>query len=187
MNRTSVSVAPLVMALFWGTIATSQSASAQSRVVWSFNAMACEPAGAPISADLHDSLWGVVRFKEGKTGNIALICPISHELNAQLRSLRLTYRDGDGHEGPSVVSAAVRRVRRSDGYVATLLNGDVSSNDSNAPNSGPTRWATHQSGTSGRVMNHAPDTLNYYYYIQINLKRTDPNVPLAVMGVHLIN
>jgi hypothetical protein len=177
----------MVAAALFLAISASQPVLAQSSVVWSFNAMACQPAGAPIAADLHDSLAGTVRFKEGKTGNIALICPITHNVNTLLRSLRLTYRDGDGHEGPSVVTAVIRRVRRSDGYVATLLNGDVSSNDSSAPNSGPAGWATHQSGTPGRVLSHSPDLLNYYYYVQINLKRTDPNVPLAVMGAHLIN
>lgn len=163
-------------------------ALAQSKVVWSFDAMACEPAGAPIARDLYDSLAGKVRFREGKIGTIALICPISDDLgNTQLRSLRLTYRDGDGKEGPSVVSAAIRRVRRSDGHVATLPNGDVSSNDSNAVNSGPTGWATHQSGAPGRVLNHVLDLDKFYYYVQINLRRTDAAVPLAAMGVHLIN
>ncbi len=161
---------------------------ADAKVVWSYNAMACEPAGAPIKRDLYDSLAGKVRFREGKTGNIALICPISDDLGkTQLRSLRLTYRDGDGKEGPSVVSAVIRRVRRSDGHVATLPNGKVSSNDSNAVNSGPTGWATHQSGAPGRVLNHVLDLDSFYYYVQINLKRTDANVPLAVMGVYLIN
>ncbi|MGH8575568.1 MAG: hypothetical protein ACREXJ_01315 [Gammaproteobacteria bacterium] len=161
---------------------------AQSKVVWSSNAMACEPAGAPIARDLHDSLAGIVRFRDSKTGTIALICAIYDDLgNTQLRSLRLTYRDGDGKEGPSVVSAAIRRVRRSDGHVATLPNGDVSSNDSNAVNSGPNGWATHQSGAPGSVLNHVLDLENFYYYVQINLKRTDAAVPLGVMGVHLIN
>lgn len=161
---------------------------AQSKVVWSFDAMACEPAGAPIAMDLHDSLAGAVRFKEGKTGNIALICPISDDLgNTTLRSLRLTYRDGDGKGGPSLVSAALRRVRRSDGDVATLPNSEVNSNDSNADNSGPNGWATHQSGSQGAVLNHVLDLSNFYYYVQINLKRTDADVPLGVMGVHLIS
>ena len=152
-------------------IAISQPVPAQSSVVWQYNAMACVAAGAPIAGDLHDSLAGIVRFKAGKTGNIALICPISHDVNTLLRSLRLTYRDGDGHEGPSSVTAVLRRVRRSDGYVATVLRGDVSSNDTDAPNSGPIGWATHQSGTAGRVLSHSMDLLNYYYYVQINLKK----------------
>jgi len=161
---------------------------AHAEVVWSYNVMACEPAGAPIKRNLHASLAGKVVFKEGKTGNIALICPISGDLGKTLlRSLRLTYRDGDGKEGPSVVSAGIRRVRRSNGHVESLPNGSVSSNDSNAVNSGPSGWATHQSGAPGRVLNHVIDLDNFYYYVQINLKRTDANVPLAVMGVYLIN
>ena len=65
-----------------------------NKVVWTFNAMACIPAGAPIARDLYDSLAGGVRFREGKFGNIALICPISDDLGGTaLLSLHLTYRD----------------------------------------------------------------------------------------------
>ena len=161
---------------------------AQSKVVWSFNAMAAAPAGGSISEDLYDALTGKVVFREGKTGNIALICPISDDLNGTLlRSLRLTYRDGDGKQGPSVVSASIRRVRKSDGHVASLPNGEVSSNGPGAVNSGPNGWATHQSGAPGNVLNHTLDLRNFYYYVQINLKRTDPTVPIGVIGVHLIN
>jgi hypothetical protein len=161
---------------------------AQSSVVWSCDAMAAVPAGAPIPSGLYDALAGIVVFRPGQTGTMALICPILDDLDGvQLRSLRLTYRDGDGREGPSVVTAALRRVRRTDGHVATLANGGVSSNHVAAPNSGPSGWATHQSGSSGHVLNHVLDLHNYYYYVQINLSRSDASVPLAVMGVHLIN
>jgi hypothetical protein len=180
----------VILSTVLGISATiASSVLAQSRVVWSCDAMACQPAGAPIKADLHDALAGAVRFKDGRVGTIALICPILDSLGAPgaLRSLRLTYRDGDGREGPSEVSAAVRRVRRSDGHVATLDNGDVSSNDSTAPNSGPSGWETHQSGSPGNVLSHTVDLEDFYYYVQINLTRSDAAVPLAVMGVHLIN
>ncbi len=184
MNKTLIALLTLLGISF----VVPNVALAQSQVIWSSNAMACQPAGAPIKRDLHDSLAGRVRFKEGKAGNIALICPISDDLgNSQLRSLFLTYRDGDGKEGPSVVSAAIRRVRRSDGHVATLPNGNVSSNDLNATNSGPNGWATHQSGATGISLNHVLDLDNYYYYVQINLRRTDETVPLGAMGVFLVN
>lgn len=156
---------------------------------WSYDAMACEPAGAPVRRDLHDSLAGKVRFREGRTGNIALICPIDgiywfpgtgHVL--PLKRLQLTYRDGDGRQGSATATAAVRRVRRSDGHVASLGSSSVSSNDSNAPNSGRTGWQTHQSSDIGHLL----DLGDYYYYVQINLQRTDADVPLAVMGVKLI-
>ncbi|MCH7964584.1 MAG: hypothetical protein IH852_11680 [Bacteroidetes bacterium] len=163
-------------------------ALAQSKVVWSFNAMAAQSAGIPILRDLHVSSHGTVRFKDNRTGNITLICPITDDLDgASLRSLRLTYRDGDGRQGPSLVSAVIRRVRRSDGHIATLPNGKVSSNDANAPNSGPTGWKTHQSGSPSNVLSHVLDLTNFYYFVQINLKRTDGAAPLGVMGVHLIN
>ncbi len=160
---------------------------ARAEVVWSCNAMAFEPVGAPtIKRDLHTSQSGRVIFKEGKTGTIVLAAQITKNLG-YLRSLRLTYRDGDGKEGPSVVSANIRRVRRSDGHVAALANSTVSSNDSNAANSGPSGWATHQSGAPGNVIQQGMDLDKYYYYVQIALKRTDSAVPLAVMGAYIIN
>ena len=160
----------------------------QSRVVWSCDAMGAEPAGAPIATGLHDALAGAVRFRDGQVGNVALVCPILDDLGGVgLRSLRLTYRDGDGRQGSSEVAAVIRRVRRSDGHVESLANGGLSSNDSNAPNSGPTGFVTHTSGSPGNVLNHRVDLQDFYYFVQINLKRTDAAVPLAVMGVHLIN
>ncbi len=161
--------------------------TAHAEVVWSCNAMAFEPVGAPtIERDLHKSLAGRVVFKEGKTGTIALVAQITKDLG-YLRSLRLTYRDGDGKEGPAEVSANIRRIRRTDGHVAMLANSAVSSNDSNAINSGPSSWATHQSGAPGSVIQQGMDLDNYYYYVQIVLKRTDAAVPLAVMGAYIIN
>jgi len=182
---------PMILQMFIIMIAVSGSNNVfgQSRVIWSFNAMAATPAGESISENLYDALAGKVIFREGKTGNIALICPISDgDLSgAHLRSLRITYRDGDGKVGLSVVSASMRRVRKSDGHVETLPNSEVSSNDSNAFSSGPDGWITHTSGSPGHVINHTLNLTNFYYYVQINLKRTDPAVPIGVMGVDLIN
>ena len=185
MRKTTFTVLAFASA---GMITLAGTAATQSKVVWTMNAMACLPAGAPIISNRHDALAGAVRFRDGQTGNIALICPIPDDLGGTtLRSLRLTYRDADGRQGPSKVSAVIRRIRHSDGHVATLPNGDVSSNDTNATNSGPNGWATHQSGSPGNVLSHAIDAANFYYYVQINLQRADPAVPLGAMGVHLIN
>lgn len=183
---------PLVKVIFLlsalAVASGSHEAAAQSRVVWSADAMTCVPAGAPIVSNRHDALAGKVRFRAGRVGDIALICPILDDLGGTVpRSLRLTYQDGDGRQGPSIVSAALRRVRRSDGHVETLRNGAVSSNDANAANSGPDGWATHQSGAPGNVLSRSIDLADFYYYVQINLRRQDAAVPLAVMGVHLIN
>lgn len=183
-----ISLLAVLTTVISASLTDTTRASTESRVVWSCNAMAAQQAGAPIVAGLYDALAGGVRFREGRTGNIALICPILDDLGGVgLRSLRLTYRDGDGKQGPSEVSAVIRRVRRSDGHVATLENGDVTSNAVAAPNSGPTGFATHQSGSPGNVLNHVIDLENFYYFVQINLKRSDAGVPLAVMGVHLIS
>ena len=180
----------LKLSMFLGFMIIICPSVAFSEVLWSCNAMAAQPAGIPVLIDKHESSHGNVRFKDGKSGTISLICPVTYWPGpGYIRTLVLTYRDGDGHEGPSEVSAALRRVKRSSSTtdIRTLPNGRVSSNDSNAPNSGPKGWETHQSAKVGNVISHVPDFINYYYYVQITLKRNDDNVPLGVMGVYMTN
>ena len=173
------------------------SVNAHAQAVWSCNAMAAVPAIPAVRDQLYEVRAGRVIFKEGKSGTINLFCPITRDLGPSLWDLRLTYRDGDGHEGPSVVSAALRRVNRKTGHVASFKYGTVSSNDDGnpsinenpAPNSGPQGWATHQSARPGRTLlnqNHQMDLENFYYYVQITMKRTNGVTPLGVMGAFLL-
>ena len=154
--------------------------------------MSCVPIPLVVQKDLIDVQSGRVIFKPGKAGIVSLICPIgtvSEKMkNASLRSLFLTYRDGDGKEGPGgVVTANLRRVRQSDGAVESLSNSLVSSNSTNAPNSGPKGWATHQSATTNSNIAQGFEFDKFYYYVHITMKRDDSAVPLAVLGVFLIN
>ena len=168
-------------------VLTPANAEDDDHVIWSSNAMACEPAGAPIIRDNHESLAGKVRFKEGKRGKVALICPVNMVTAAtgkSPRSLFLTYQDGDGKEGRSIVSAALRKVRKSDGHVETIVNSFVSSNATNATNSGDNGWANHQSATRGNTIGQRFDFLRYYYYVQINMDNKT-GASLGVMGVYL--
>lgn len=154
--------------------------------VWSHNAMAAAPTPATLREDLYDARAGRVVFREGKTGTVNLVCPVSADLrDTHLRSLFLTYRDGDGPEEPSVVSAALRVIRTSDGHVETVENGNVSSNDGTAPDSGSEGWETHQSATPGNTIEHTLDFDRNYYYVQITLRRDEPDVPLGAIGVSL--
>jgi hypothetical protein len=178
MKRTVLSLLLLV-----GVCASPNVAQAQSSAVWSVDAMTCVQAGAPIVPGLYDALAGGVRIAQGKRANIALICAISQRFDLRTRRLRLTYRDGDGPWGPAQVTAVLRRVRKSSGAVASLTTSQIRSNTSSAPISGATGWATHRSS----LINHVMDTVNYYYYVQINLSRIDTFTPVAAMGVQLTN
>jgi hypothetical protein len=175
-------------ALFF-TCLLSVNAHAQSKVVWSCNAMAAVPAISAVRNQLYEVRAGRVIFKEGKSGTINLFCPITRDLGPSLRSLHLTYRDGDGHKGKtSSVTAAIRRVNKKTGHVTSFKFGTVSSNDVAAPDSGPKGWKTHQSARASETLlnqNHHMDLGNFYYYVQITMRRTDDKVPLAVMGVYL--
>ncbi len=192
-------------ALFF-TCLLSVNAYAQSQVVWSFNAMAAVPAIPAVGDQLYEVRAGRVIFKEGESGTINLFCPITRDLGP-LRSLFLTYRDGDGWLYPASVTATLRRVNRRTGHVTSFNYGTVSSNDPGdfsdvdtpiqpAPNSEIDGWATHQSAKPGKFggpaetllnQTHRMDLWNFYYYVQITMKRTDGMIPLAVMGVYLVN
>ena len=153
--------------------------------------MAAVPTSSTIENKLYNSQAGRVLFKEGKSGTINLICPITEKIygNEIPQKLSITYRDGDGHEGKnSSVSATLRRIRKSDGHVETIKNSAVSSNNANAPNSGPTGWRTHYSNTSGfpqNNINYSWEMSKYFYYVQITLKKLNRVTPLGVLGVAL--
>ena len=183
-------------AVILAALVTSPLNAATADIVWPRNAMGATPTPATLEDGLTDALAGRVVFRQGKTGTANLICPIgsvSQNLSKfTVRSLHLTYHDGDGKEGPSVVSAALRRIRKSDGHVETVKNGGVSSNSPNASNSGPGGFATHQSATPGNTIDAGLDFKDfyyyyYYYYVQITMRRSDAAVPLAVQGAFLTN
>lgn len=178
-------VAPLG-GLGGGTLLGNRTRTRGRSVIWSQDAMAAVPTPATLRADLYDSVAGRVKFRSGRTGTVNLISAIPATLHKRhLRSLFLTYQDGDGRQGPARVSAALRMIRRRDGHVETVRNGGVSSNDRRAPNSGPRGWVTHQSATRGNTIDHRLDFEKNYYYVQITLRRSDPTVPLGAIGVYL--
>lgn len=160
-------------------------------IEWSYNAMAAVPTPATLRDDLCDYLAGRVRLREGKTGTANLICPVPATFHQKhLRRLLLTYGDGDHGGDASEVRAAIRFIRKGDGHVQTVGNNQewstVSSNDDNAPNSGPSGWATHQSNRGFERIG-VLDFNKRYYYVQITLKRSNPDIPVRAMGVELIN
>ena len=158
------------------------------RVLWSYNAMAAVPTRSTLERKLYETWAGRALFRKGKTGILNLICPVSENLDGfRIHNLVLTYQDGDGPHGPAETRAVLRWIRRSDGHVETIENGAVSSNDTNAPDSGMKGWASNQSASSGETMNHVVDFENHYYYVQITMKRNNAAVPLGAIGVYLTN
>lgn len=157
---------------------------------WSYNAMAATPTPASLREDLYDSIAGKVKFREYKTGTINLICPVPATFHQDRPwQIHLTYQDGDHGADTTVVSAAFRSVHASDGHVETVGGqlGDVSSNDAGAPDSGSDGWATHSSTTGFvKISNEHLNFNDNLYYVQITLKRSDPDVPVGAMGVYMI-
>lgn len=180
----------IAMLVSLGLISVNSSYADNKNIVWSVNAMSCVPMPTAVQNDLITVQSGRVIFKTGKSGIASVICPIgtvSEKMN-NIRSLILTYRDGDGNTSDSagMVTANLRRVRRSNGAVETLPNSLVSSNSTTAPNSGPTGWATHQSATAGNTIPGGFEFDKFYYYVHITMKQRGTG-PLAVMGVFLQN
>lgn len=167
------------------------------RIGWSMDAMGCVPTEETARKNILIQVAGKVKFKKGKTGSITLICPISAApltpetstgSASTVKQLLLTYKDGDAGAPGGLVTASLRFVDRKTGHIANL--GVVSSNSPQAPNSGPKGFATYgrpnlKTNTPVPGINHSFRFSKYFYFIQITLKRSSPNIPVSVMGVSL--
>lgn len=159
--------------------------------VWSCAAIAAAPTDDAVRNDLFDKLIGRVVFRPGRTGNAAFFCPVPHTFNMVITQLILTYQDGDGPsmipgdtQGNNRVDATLKRVKWTTGNIGNVEN-ILTVSSRNGPNSGPTGWTSVSSLDLAHPVRHQPDFAHYYYYIQINLIREDPAVPIGALGVGL--
>ena len=151
-------------------------------IVWTYNAMAATPLPKTAALDLLIASHGSVRIKDDRTGTATIICPVvpTHQLqDHKMAGFSLVYRDGDESQGGSFVSAALKRVRPSNGNTLVQVIVRVSSNDPEAPDSGDSGWAKVRSLAA---FGHMFAFDEYYYYVQITLKKNSAR-PVGVMGV----
>ena len=153
--------------------------TAFAEIVWSCNAMGAVPTPPTLQQDLIAVEAGRVSFNEGKTGTANLVCPVgtlTSRLHGPLESLSITFAVGAG--AGAVAEASLRRVDRNTGHVETVENGHVTSEGHNPL---PAHWRTES--TSG--LTDSLEDPRFFYYVQITLKRTSPNMKVIVQGVTL--
>lgn len=182
----SLLVLTLVVSLGYRLMTATEAAPAGGEFPWSYSAIAAIPTDDAIQNDLFDKKIGVLLFKEGNTGNAAFFCPVTHLHGRFIQALQLTYRDGDGKEASGgTVTATLKRARRSNGRIENILS-VKSDGPGSAGNSGPSGWSTRTTFVRGGPrFEHEIDLLNFYYYVQINLKRTSAAIPVGALGVQL--
>src|SRR5262245_39325213 len=87
--------------------------------VWSSAAMACVPTGTTAETAKYITTAGGVKFKDGESGSISFVCPVSIPLPAgQYRVTGLASVSFPSDEG---IKFMLRRAHKATGAVATLI------------------------------------------------------------------
>lgn len=147
-----------------GLVGAVALAPAMAETEWSTVGAGCVPTGQTIKDDVHFQSAGRTSFAAGKVGEIILTCPITNEFNTASR-IYMSYRDSDGPGTGASVEAGLRRLHIASGHVESipLRPSALSSNLHD-----PTSWATISRLVSISTFNFSA----YYYYVQINMRRT---------------
>lgn len=153
------------------TFSTTIPALAET-VEWSSAAMACTPTSSTVAEGRYVTTAGRVKFKEGQVGTISFVCPVSGELRNGSYILKAHTTSG----GPGKTFVNLRRSKKDSFSVTTILDADIYIA---IPNN------KHESQKSGRgqvVFN----TKEFYYWVQLTVKKSDASGELAIHGVELL-
>lgn len=175
-----------------GILTSAASASAFAATTWATVGAGCVPTGQTSHAHLHFQTAGRTGFATGKVGEIVLTCPITAPLSAASR-LYLYYIDSDGAGSGASVSAVLRRVDRASGAVTSVplwnegLTQQIASLTSNLQ--GPATTWSHISRPMGQFhfggVSHSFAFDGYFYYVQINMRRTSISNTASFGGIRV--
>jgi len=142
---------------------------------WATVGAGCVPAGQTIESGLHFNTAGKTKFNPGKAGEIILTCPITVNVDGA-NVFTLSYQDPDGANFDANVIATLRRLNRSTGAVSSVeaINSSMSTRTTYG-------IATKASG----CQDFGFDTLNYDYYVQVNMTRKNTLYEPVFGGVSL--
>jgi hypothetical protein len=128
---------------FADSLAVRPLSTAEEAIVshlWSSAATSATPYHDAIQNDLFLNSLGRVRFKEGKTGTINLVCSVENVRDlASVRHLHVTYRDA--RQGTGQVTAVLKKVSRQSGNIDNVVgigSESVSAGTEIPPNQGRT-------------------------------------------------
>lgn len=150
---------------------------------WSMAGAACVPTGQTASGVGTFSSAGDVGFPAGKLGEIIVTCPVAATI-VTAAFLKMTYRDTDGPGGGVQLIAALRQKRLDNGSVSTVPGASISSNAFPAVAS-----YAHRSVTIGAPCTSIFkfDHAKFTYYVQVNIRKTNPNTQGLLASVDLAN
>ncbi len=167
--KTTQSVLILMIILF------SQSVLAYERM-WSSAAMACVPTAQTIAENKYVTTAGRVKFKEGYTGTISFICPVTRSLKKGKYNLIMVAKLNGGSSVPSA------RLVEQKGSTYQIKNLLVS--DQLIPSGLSTGYDAYWSDQ--KEINIDINGYNYYW-VQLSIKKiTEAGSGHAIEGVKLI-
>lgn len=139
--------------------------------------IACSNSG--IDQNITAKTHGQVYFNEGKTGEIVLFCHVSEALHGKtITNMELSARSGIPFHRGSIVSAALRRVNKLNGITSSVPGAVIDSEDEGC------RYHGNQVKFCDKpIQPNLLDFTTYYYFYQVNLKRTHPSQDVHGIGL----
>lgn len=175
-----------VLLFLMATLCMPDVLGAGSDAAYSVAAAACVPTGQTLSQGLVLNSAGEATFKDGGVGEIILICPVPSTL-VKARYLNLKYKDDQVlNDGAGIVAALRKKridMRDQSGVSMNPVVETVASVDSDQvvpihPSSQGYHDLTDFLLPSGKPLSFEHG--RYFYYIQINMKRHRPEMPVIV-------
>jgi hypothetical protein len=146
---------------------------------WVMDGAGCVPSDRTIKADSYIVVGGRIKFNGSRTGGIAVICPVSAGLGTVSR-IGVSYRDSTGSGKSARVSTDLRRIRKTDGHVENVTGtGLTFSSDNHAT-------TKYTFALGGSPSDHTLDDVNYYYFVQVTLVRSNATEVAEFGGVELL-
>jgi hypothetical protein len=161
-------LAVLVLQIFW-----SSSLRAQIGTVWSSPAMACVPTGTTAEQARYITTAGGVKFKDGASGSISFICPVSVPLPDGPYVLGGLV-DLTSRTPPAELSFLLRRANKTTGAVETLIGSNSVRWDP-----GPNTRFVHVESANSTPIDFDFDTFVYW----VQMTNESPN--LSILAVEL--
>lgn len=140
--------------------------------------IACSNSG--IDQEITAKTHGKVYFNEGKIGEIVLFCHVSEALHGKtIINMELSARSGIPFHRGSIVSAALRRVNKLSGITTSVPGAVIDSEDE----VGCRYHSNEVKFCDKSIQPYLLDFTTYYYFYQVNLKRTHPTQDVHGIGL----
>lgn len=146
---------------------------ADQALPFAISTLACVPSQETVSAGTMTTGLGKVYFRENITGRIVLYCPvIATNPTQRWNAWTLRYTDGDGSAPLGTIVARLQSISP-DGALTEIA--ELSSSANNARTETEVRES----------LSHTFDFDARYYFVEIQLERTDRMLPVEVFGIRV--